>query len=171
MHSWSRTRRALVALGVTGSVLLAGLIGWWLSPDDDASESGPLLRTRSTADGSGLLRVIDDPDLGARGDVTGLAPGISRTLVVRLANDGDRPVRLLSLVGTPSDASPDCTTANIQVDRYDASASGAKAYVLAPDSSTDVPLTATMPETGVNQDACKDNRFPIAYAIEAEAAS
>jgi hypothetical protein len=99
----------------------------------------------------------------------GLAPGMSSPVVVSIANTGDAPARITSAGVSVGDASKACpASASIRVTRYEAAATGAITYEVAPGSAVRIPLTISMLDLATNQNACKNARFPLTFHATAQ---
>lgn len=145
------------ALGVSTTTLRASAS----SPNGDGTATTVQAQGSSSAGGSAAGRGTT----GARRltvtvpAVDGLAPGVTRPLLVRVQNDGPEDVRLDSL--TPDvqiTGTSACPAGSVTVTSF---RSDAGPLLRGRGGSADVPLQVTLRETGTNQDVCKATSFAI----------
>ena len=113
----------------------------------------------------------------------GLAPGVTKTVMVKIKNPNSVRVLILRAKVVVGDASESCRAhPNIRTTKYKASVPHAHRYVAPKHGTVQVPLTITMinrQDTGSrtlgtfvsgNQNACKGARFPISYRAKGQQA-
>lgn len=163
MATTQRQRRTLRVLVVVVVLLaLLGGCGMWLTRDTGPRE-GVLGVVHTLGSANAASPSGHDP-FATVAHIEELRPGVPRTMQVRVTNPDRQPYRILRLTAVPQDASAACPAkGNVTVTSYDAGAPGATAYVIPPKSSITMPLTITLNNSDISQDACKNVTFPLVF--------
>jgi hypothetical protein len=147
----------LLVLGLLGGCSVA-----WLLKDGGTDNGGSSFVTKSGA-GSAESKP-GHPHFSASGSISGLTPGHPGTLQVVITNEDSVGYRIIQLVATAKDASPDCPAGNLLIQSYSSTTQGAVIHDVAGKSTTTIPLTVTLRYTSSSQDACKNVKFPLTYS-------
>lgn len=158
--STHRRRRAAVILTPLMLVTSAGLYAaWnWADPVSAASGgSGSAASTPKAATPPAKTLAVTATS------VTGLAPGVTRPFTVTVTNNDSGDVRLQSVTARVDTASltSGCGSANYSLTSYAAQNSTSGPLMRKKGGTASVQLQLTMPETGVNQDACKSRTIRL----------
>ena len=117
------------------------------------SDRESLVQTLAQKESSAPLRVT--------GHVSGLAPGLSRTLRIRIQNHYSSPVLLSGVRVLVEDASDECPARALKVSRY------VGLTRIPEDHARGVRLSIRMRETANN--SCQGERFPLLFWLRGRA--
>ncbi len=97
------------------------------------------------------------------GSVSNLKPGARTYLPVRIDNPNRQPLSIQRVTVNVANASPTCTADNLSVGSFDAAAPGALTYTVPANSTVTVPIRVELVDRAGNQDACKNQTFPLSF--------
>ena len=136
---------------VLGSAAVAAVLNAQAGPQVPASVLGTQIVNSNGNAGNGN----DAKSFVVSGDVEGLAPGVTRTLFLKLSNPNNGDISVQSLTVAVGDSSKTCTGANVRVGAL-------TGPVFVPGRGTaQVTLPVTM--LGTAPGACQGATFPLTY--------
>lgn len=155
-----RRRRTAVILILLLLVTSVGLYAAWTWVDPVSATNGGSGSAASTPQAatppSKSLTVTATP-------MTGLAPGVTLPFFVTVRNNDAGDVRLQSVTASVDAATlgPGCGIANYSLTSWSAPDGNSGPVLTKKGGNAQVELQLTMPETGVNQDACKSRTIHL----------